>query len=225
MHFSAINNDNGSKVTKIAVVGLFHLVLAVGLIKATGLRDMVRAKPPVFIDVPPEVLKAPVVEPTPAPSEPMQKQPPLVNIDEPVIDIAKPVVDTQPKQPPGPPAVVDSGKPSVEPTITTGGGGTGTSGGSGAQGKMRTAVLADGCALPEYPSRSARNNETGTVTLALLVSAGGKVVESRIQTSSGYRDLDKAAQAALSMCKFKAATNGGVAEQGWSQIAYVWSLD
>ena len=92
---------------------------------------------------------------------------------------------------------------------------------------MRSAVLADanGCAKPDYPVRAARNGETGTVTLALMVGTDGRVQDARIQSSSGSRDLDRAALNALSLCQFKPAMNNGVAEAGWAQIAYVWTLD
>jgi protein TonB len=88
-------------------------------------------------------------------------------------------------------------------------------------------VLADanGCATPAYPANAARQGQSGTVTLALLVGADGKVTSSRVQHSSGFRDLDKAAVNALSLCKFKPAMNNGTAEAGWAQIAYVWKLD
>ena len=94
-------------------------------------------------------------------------------------------------------------------------------------GAMRSAVLADanGCAKPDYPVRAARNGETGTVTLALLVGADGRVQDSRIQSSSGSRELDRAAVNALSMCKFQSAMNGAAAEAGWAQLAYVWTLE
>jgi protein TonB len=51
------------------------------------------------------------------------------------------------------------------------------------------------------------------------------VTSSRIQHSSGYRDLDKAAVNALSMCQFKPAMNNGTPEAGWAQLAYVWTLE
>ena len=88
-------------------------------------------------------------------------------------------------------------------------------------------MLADArsCATPDYPARAARNGETGTVTLALLVGANGSVLSSKVLSSSGSRELDRAAQAALSLCAFKPAMDGGVAQQGWAQIAYVWTLD
>jgi protein TonB len=63
------------------------------------------------------------------------------------------------------------------------------------------------------------------VTLALLVGTDGRVTSSRVQTSSGSRELDRAAVNALSLCQFKPAMNNGVPEAGWAQIAYVWSLE
>jgi protein TonB len=92
---------------------------------------------------------------------------------------------------------------------------------------MHTAVFADanGCALPNYPVNAARNGETGTTTLALLVGTDGRVSSARVQQSSGSRDLDRAALNALSLCKFKPATSNGAAEAGWAQLAYVWKLD
>ena len=53
----------------------------------------------------------------------------------------------------------------------------------------------------------------------------GRVSSARIDQSSGSRDLDRAAIHALSLCKFKPATNNGVAEAGWAKLAFVWKLD
>ena len=53
----------------------------------------------------------------------------------------------------------------------------------------------------------------------------GRVQDSRIQSSSGSRELDRAAVNALSLCKFQPAMNGGTAEAGWAQLAYVWTLE
>jgi protein TonB len=121
--------------------------------------------------------------------------------------------DPQPAQPT--PAVAD---PAPQPAATQSNAGPG---------QMHTAVFADakGCALPAYPSSAARNGETGTTLLALLVGADGRVSSARVQHTSGYRDLDRAAIQALSLCKFKPATSNGVPEAGWAQLAYVWTLD
>lgn len=92
---------------------------------------------------------------------------------------------------------------------------------------MRNAVLADAnaCALPAYPARSLRNNEEGITTLALLVDADGRVTSARVEKSSGYRELDRAAVDALSLCKFKPATSNGVGQAQWAKMAYQWRLD
>lgn len=89
----------------------------------------------------------------------------------------------------------------------------------------RTAVIAEArnCPPPPYPINAYRNGETGTVLLALLVGSDGRVVESKVQKSSGSPELDKAARKALSLCKFKPAD--GQTEPAWANLAYVWSID
>jgi protein TonB len=91
---------------------------------------------------------------------------------------------------------------------------------------VRSIALAEasGCATPEYPARAARNGDSGTVVLALLIGTDGRVANARVQKSSGSRDLDKAALNALSMCQFKPGMNNGVPEAGWGQVAFVWTL-
>jgi protein TonB len=81
------------------------------------------------------------------------------------------------------------------------------------------------CAAPVYPKPSLMNEETGTVLLGFLVSADGKVSESKIEKSSGFKGLDKAALNALSLCKFKPGTKDGKAETTWTKISFDWKLD
>jgi TonB family protein len=89
----------------------------------------------------------------------------------------------------------------------------------------RTAVIADArsCVAPPYPINAYRNGQAGTVLLALLVASDGRVVESKVQKSSGSSELDKAARNALSLCKFKPAE--GQTEPSWANLSYVWSID
>jgi TonB family protein len=91
----------------------------------------------------------------------------------------------------------------------------------------RQAVIADvrACVPPAYPRSASINGETGTVQLALLVDSNGRVVESRVQKSSGIDELDKAARKALSQCRFKVEGSGGQGEPVWTALAYVFSLD
>jgi protein TonB len=96
-----------------------------------------------------------------------------------------------------------------------------------AKGPSRTEAVADfnTCAKPEYPKSSLRNEETGVSTISFLIGADGRVMDSKITKSSGFRDLDKAAQAALGKCHFKAATENGAPVQAWQPVQYVWTLE
>ena len=81
------------------------------------------------------------------------------------------------------------------------------------------------CEKPEYPSASRRMEEEGTVALRFLVGADGKVIQSEVEKSSGYKRLDDAARAGLSKCQFRPATVDGKPEQAWTTIRYVWRLE
>ena len=227
MHASTHYTAGGSKVTKIALVGLLHVGLALAILGLKGPRqDSFTSPPPVTI-----------VEEAPKPPEPEIIERPDLSI--PKVELSKVFVPPLPVDvlPPVVPSVLQ-GVPIVEASKSEGtvrGGDTGTTTGSGetiapplaAARKAFSAALANAsdCARPDYPARAARNGEVGTVSLALLIGTDGRVTEAKVQKSSGSRDLDRAAVSALSLCKFKPATSNGVAEPAWGQIAYVWSLD
>jgi protein TonB len=92
---------------------------------------------------------------------------------------------------------------------------------------VRIAASADfsTCALPEWPKASQRNEETGVVTLSFLIAEDGRVADSKIVKSSGFRDLDKAAVSGISKCRFKPGMNDGKPEKAWMQMQYVWTLE
>jgi protein TonB len=91
----------------------------------------------------------------------------------------------------------------------------------------RTAAVisASSCEKPDYPSASRRLEEEGTVTLKFLVGVDGKVKESAVEKSSGFRRLDEAARQGLSKCQFKPGTENGQPIEGWANIKYTWKLD
>lgn len=95
------------------------------------------------------------------------------------------------------------------------------------RGPVRTAPVVDSrfCSKPEYPSASRRREETGTVILNFLIDVDGRVVQSRIESSSGYERLDEAARQALSLCRFKPGTVDGKPEKSWHKLKYVWTLE
>lgn len=76
----------------------------------------------------------------------------------------------------------------------------------------------------EYPKTSLLNEEQGAVSMAFLVSADGHVLDSKVEKTSGYKNLDKAAVKAISACKFKPGMKDGNAVQTWAKVEYVWSL-
>lgn len=76
----------------------------------------------------------------------------------------------------------------------------------------------------EYPKASLVNEEQGAVSMSFLVSAEGQVVDSKVEKTSGYKNLDKAAVKAISACKFKPGMKDGAVAQTWTKVDYVWSL-
>jgi protein TonB len=205
--------------SKIILVGALHLALGYGLVHSLA---TVKVSPPPVIIEPVPFHEPPQVIPDPPPPPPtVEKLPPpptmvvpptVVTIVEPPPEgpIAKVQEDTQPQPP----------QPSEPPTTEVDPGPQPASGG------MATAVLAEGCATPAYPAAAARNGDMGTTTLALLVGPDGAVQQARVEHTSGSRELDRAAQRALSLCKFKPAmASGGQAQAGWARMDYVWKLE
>lgn len=222
MHFSQINDGTGGKAGKFALVAGLHVLVAMGVVNVMNSKSI--SLPALVEDT--LVWVKPDIPPPPPPPQPPT---PRVEAVKPPIVVPKVEVDIPP--PPMEPVVqaTTEVQPTPEPALPSASEAPpsqapATSSNSG---DMRSAVLADadGCAKPAYPTSAARNGETGTVTLALMVGADGRVKDSRIQGSSGSRVLDRAAVNALSLCQFKPAMNNGVAEAGWAQIAYVWTLD
>lgn len=77
----------------------------------------------------------------------------------------------------------------------------------------------------DYPKASLMNEEQGTVSMSFLVNADGSVADSKIEKSSGFKNLDKAAIKSLSACKFKPGTKDGSPAQTWTKVDYNWKLD
>jgi protein TonB len=86
-------------------------------------------------------------------------------------------------------------------------------------------ISASSCEKPDYPSASRRLEEEGTVTLKFLVGVDGKVKESAVDKSSGFRRLDEAARQGLSKCQFKPGTENGQPFEGWASMRYTWKLE
>ena len=80
------------------------------------------------------------------------------------------------------------------------------------------------CAV-EYPKASLMNEEQGTTSASFLVNADGTVAESKIDKSSGFKNLDRALVKGLTSCKFKPGTKDGAPAATWTKVDYAWKLD
>lgn len=217
MRASNTYNGGGSKATKIAIVTALHIGVALALI---NMKVIGPSTPPVDVKpiTKPETERPPATPPVEVDTT-TGKLKPTIYIPDTTFETEKPteVVPIAQKLPPGP-----------LPDVTGGPGEKGGGGGTLQPAKpVHIAPRADArdCVRPDYPAQAARNGDTGTVSLALLIGVNGKVSDAKVERSSGFKELDRAAVAALSMCKFKPATTGGVPEPAWSKMAYVWSLD
>ena len=77
----------------------------------------------------------------------------------------------------------------------------------------------------EYPKASLMNEEQGTTSMSFLVNADGSVADSKLEKTSGFKNLDKAALKSLAACKFKPGTKDGAPAQTWTKVDYAWKLD
>jgi protein TonB len=216
MNFSH-EKQPGKNFTGLAIVIVLHVIVAWGIVNGLGKRMITKMaeavetkiieeqKPPPPPDIPPPPPPPEMKAPPPPfipPVEVQVQQPPPQQATIAVSSSAKPVSTELQRTPPAPPAPA-------------------------AHGPSRTPAVADfnTCAKPEYPKASLRNEETGISTISFLIGVDGHVMDSKVTKSSGFRDLDKAAQAALGKCRFKPATVDGKAVQDWQAVQYGWTLE
>jgi len=221
MQFTSLPGANrpDAKAAKFVLVAALHVALGAVFIHSINTKKISLSSLPeqVLVMIEPE-------RPTPPPPEPPK---PTQQLAPPDVVVPKVEVDVAPPPVPNPIQATTVAEPSPFPAMPSDPVPDAPATPSANPGQLRTAVFADanGCALPDYPAAAARRGDTGTTTLALLVGADGRVSSSRIEQSSGSRDLDRAAINALTLCTFKPATNNGVAEAGWAKLAFVWKLD
>ena len=162
----------------------------------------------------------PDIPPPPPPPPPKNLPPPppayvppvevQVNTPQPVNAIAAVSNQPQPEAPPSPQPVVSAPAPVAPPPAP-----------------VRTAAVisAASCEKPDYPSASRRLEEEGTVMLKFLVGVDGKVKESVVEKTSGFKRLDEAARQGLAKCQFKPGTENGQPVEGWANMKYTWKLE
>jgi len=96
--------------------------------------------------------------------------------------------------------------------------------GSAVAGETPASFDAGKCKV-DYPKASLMNEEQGTTSMSFLVNPDGSVADSKLEKSSGFKGLDKAAMKTISSCKFKAGLKDGAPAQTWTKVDYAWKLD
>jgi protein TonB len=215
MHFDQNAHGTGPTLSRLLAVVVVHMVVGAAIVAGIAVKQKLPTHfmpdPITQIDKPiPPPLEPPVTNFDVNPiNPPLVSPPPVVMVETAPADAITQVVD------PSPPLVTKAG--------TAGGSGTGDTVKPVAKGKP---ILGKGsCDVPAYPANAAREGATGTVRLALLVGIHGRVTDARIEKTSGHRELDKAARAALSTCRFTPVTVDGVPEATWTIMEYIWTLD
>lgn len=216
----AERTDSGQRLVGFAAVLALHVVVIYALVQGLARKTVDVVHHPVEAKIVEEVKAPPQKPPPPAP--PKLTSPPPVYIPPPQVTVQAPV-------PPPPVAAVTTVKP-AEPAPAAAPAGTGPPeappGPPAPKAVVRTPALVDAksCREPPYPLASRRENETGIVRLSILIDVDGRVLDSKVERSSGYRRLDEAARAGLALCNFKPATIDGKAVRSWEPFAYEWKL-
>ena len=215
MDFSERGQDPTKKMVGLSVVVLVHAIVIYALLN--GLATQIVA---VIKDLPIETKVIEEVKPPPPPPDappppPKLAAPPPPFIPPPEVQVAvQPVQNTisavsnvqPPHQDMHPQPVAPAAKPAPGPSV------------------VKAVVDFSTCDKPDYPRNSLRNEEQGTVRIQFLIGLDGRVADSKIEKSSGFRALDAAAKNALSLCKFKPGSVDGKPQQSWTAVDYVWKL-
>src|SRR6185312_1103739 len=187
----------GRKLGGIAFVVVLHVVLVYALVTGLATKAIAVIKGPIETKVIEEVKPPPkMVAPTP-PFIP----PPEVVVATPQQSPITNMTSVKPDQPFQPPQRRTE------------------------NGTKTAAVINANACSPEYPASAERDELEGTSLVAFLIGTDGRVKQSKVEKSSGYRVLDNAAIAAFSRCKYTPSTVDGVPQEGWATIRYVWKLN
>lgn len=205
--------ENKNRLIGIGFVVVLHVLLVWGLLNGLARKAVELLPEPIETRIIEEVRPAIEVPPPPVPEF---KPPPPPYIPPPDIVIAPPpepprtitqITEVEPPAPPPPPAPPAPPREVVRvpPKIDF-------------KGSPR------GCRQPEYPSASERLGEQGLSAISLLIDVDAKVIQTRVDTSSGYRRLDEAAIKAFRQCRFSVGTVDGKPEPSWFSIKYKWVI-
>jgi len=221
MDFSDRQQEPGKKLSGLALVVAFHLALVYALLNGLGHKILEVVQKPLETKIVEEVKPPPPPPETPPPPPPKLAAPPPPFIPPPEVAV-------QPQQ--QQPTIVSTQVKPTTDVLTKTAPPVADAPPAKSTGPVSVAAVIDfnaaGC-KPEWPRASLRNEETGTVSLSVLIGADGSVTDVKIDKSSGFRNLDNAVKSQLmsGSCKQKPGTVDGKPQQLWSKVNYVWRLD
>ena len=193
----------------MGIVILMHIGIVYGLAYGLSRANVEVIPPPLTADLLDEEVDED--EPPPPPPPPDFKPPPPDYVPPPEIYVETPAaattaiqVVTDKKAPPPPPPAPPVAKPTTAP-----------------KGDPRRAN-----SKPDYPAASKRLGESGAVVLAMLIGEDGKVMEAKVDSSSGFQRLDEAAlKEALRHWRFLPGTEDGKPKAMWHKVRVVFNLE
>lgn len=153
-------------------------------------------KPPVERTPPPE--PAPVPPPSVASEKPVTE--PVVRPMPPAAPVPRPVA-------PGPAVVADNRSP-----------------GGGSSGHIDAHPALERPIRPAYPMGARRRGEEGTVILDAVVTADGRSSSVTLVSSSGFPDLDRAAERAVAQARFKPGVRDGRSVESSARLTLIFRL-
>ncbi|MEN3973343.1 energy transducer TonB [Sphingomicrobium sp. XHP0235] len=218
---------SSNKTVPIVIVALLHVFIGYALVSglAMSMAEKVSEDLTVFDVEEPPPPPPPPEEPPPPPEQPQTEVPPPVVSPPPVVrtnpkpppvvsqpTAPPPTLTTRaPTTPPAPPAPPAPPPPPPPPRIEP------------AQPKANLNGLITG---EDYPSRSLRNEEEGTVRVTLTVGTNGRVSGCQVVSSSGHSALDdQTCNLMKRRARFNPATDStGSPTTGTHTQSFTWKI-
>jgi protein TonB len=201
--------SSNRRLMALVAVGVFHVLLVYALVNGLARKIVEVVRAPLETKIIEEVTRPPQEQPPAPPPPPKLTTPPPPFIPPPEVQVQVPV-----QPPPTITAVVSTPPPAPIPAPAA----------PASAGVVGTPARAN-CEKPPYPAAARRAGETGAVRLNVLVSTEGKILESKMQRSSGYRRLDDLATQGLRDCKPKPAIVDGRPQQSWVMVEFNFSMN
>ncbi len=189
---------------------LLHALALSVLMLPSGWTPPARPAPTPLV-VMPDVVKPEPLRPMPPPDPRPERERRPTPLATPTA-VRSPITDSAP--------VLDAGTQAAQPIAE------GTLAETYTPGPPALAILAyDVYPAPRYPRAAARAGKTGTVTLKVLVDAQGWPRQAEVDTSSGHRELDRAArEQVLAKWRFHPAQSQGHAVSAYALVPIEFTL-